>query len=120
MSFLDAVKKGINKKQIFNYRDRASRSEFWYLYLFYILISIFSSIVYPVGSGSGILFFSFIIVTFILSLAMISVMCRRLHDVGKSGWWQLIGYTIIGIPIILYWLCKNGDLSSNKFGNPVN
>ena len=31
---------------------------------------------------------------------------RRLHDIGKSGWWVLLQLTIIGIIPLIYWYCK--------------
>ena len=37
-----------------------------------------------------------------------SVTVRRLHDVGKSGWWYLLVFTGIGIVPILYWASKKG------------
>lgn len=52
--------------------------------------------------------------TLIPSLA-ISV--RRLHDVGKSGWWLLIMFTIVGILLLLYWYVQPGQRAENKFGS---
>tara|TARA_B100001179_G_scaffold41660_1_gene27409 strand:- start:1273 stop:1692 length:420 start_codon:yes stop_codon:yes gene_type:complete len=53
-------------------------------------------------------------------LATISLGARRLHDIDKSGWWLLIPFTIIGIPILIYWLCQKGNDDENRFGsNPL-
>ena len=42
-------------------------------------------------------------ITFLPSLA---AGCRRLHDVNKSGWWQLISITVIGIIPLIIWLAS--------------
>ncbi len=47
----------------------------------------------------------------------IAVAARRLHDVNKSGWWQLIALTIIGLIPLLIWYVKKGEEGSNRFGD---
>ena len=42
--------------------------------------------------------------------------CRRLHDVGKSGWWQLISFTIIGLIPLIIWLASDTHKKKNQFG----
>tara|TARA_B110000208_G_C11421580_1_gene303642 strand:+ start:243 stop:467 length:225 start_codon:yes stop_codon:yes gene_type:complete len=49
-------------------------------------------------------------------IASISLVARRLHDADRSGWWQLLSLTIIGIIPVFYWLCKKGDEEDNRFG----
>ena len=52
---------------------------------------------------------AYLIGSLALFLPSISVAARRLHDVGKSGWWQLIGLTGIGlIPLIIWWAADGG------------
>jgi uncharacterized membrane protein YhaH (DUF805 family) len=36
----------------------------------------------------------------------LSIGARRLHDIGKSGWWQLIMLTVIGVFLLIYWWCQ--------------
>ncbi len=55
-------------------------------------------------------------VALILLIPGINVCSRRLHDVGRSGWWQLLYFTIIGSFLILYWTLKKGPEEPNKFG----
>jgi uncharacterized membrane protein YhaH (DUF805 family) len=44
------------------------------------------------------------IVSLVFFLPTIAASARRLHDIGKSGWWLLISFTIIGIiPLIIWW-----------------
>ena len=51
-------------------------------------------------------------------LPSFSVLVRRLHDIGKSGWWFFIGYVpFIGTFWLLYLVCKDGDNRENSYGN---
>ena len=54
--------------------------------------------------------------TLILFLPMLAVGARRLHDIGKSGWWQLIALTIIGIILLIVWWATNTKFENSKFG----
>ena len=124
MDFFESVNKGLSRKEVFNYRTRASRSEYWWFYLFNFLLSITSEILYPSGEVSPIipmpLYILFFIFMLYVVLATISLGARRLHDIDKSGWWLLIPFTIIGIPILIYWLCQKGNDDENRFGsNPL-
>ena len=64
-------------------------------------------------NGTGPLAIVFSLATLIPNLA---VAIRRLHDVGRSGWWLLIMFTIVGILVLLYWYVQPGQRSENKFG----
>lgn len=111
-------------KQYFDFKGRARRKEYWYFTLFCI---IFSILVELVGMGLGMLMGSYIldstlikifyIATFIPS---ISVSVRRLHDIGKSGWWTLLCLLpIIGWIWLIVWACFDSKEGENKWGpNP--
>ena len=43
------------------------------------------------------------LVSLALLLPGLAVGTRRLHDIGKSGWWQLILLTGIGLLLLIYW-----------------
>ena len=100
-------------KNYANFEGRARRSEYWYFYLVNILISIGLGIVDGVA---GLATFG---IADIYSLAIlipgIAVGVRRMHDVGKSGWFILI-------PIYnLILACTEGEQGSNEYGpNPKN
>ena len=49
----------------------------------------------------------------------IEIGARRPHDIGRSGWWLLLYFTIIGAFVILYWAVRNGERSENDFGPDV-
>ncbi len=55
----------------------------------------------------------------IILLPSLAVGARRLHDTGRSGWWQLLYLTIIGIIILIVWWVADGDKKNNKFGQPI-
>ena len=59
-----------------NFNGRSSRAEYWWWILFYIL----TSMIPLIGP----------FINLILIIATISLTTRRLHDIGKTGWWQLI------------------------------
>ncbi|MDR1141018.1 MAG: DUF805 domain-containing protein [Planctomycetaceae bacterium] len=50
----------------------------------------------------------------------IAVMVRRLHDIGKSGWWLLIVFVpIVGAIVLLIWSIRDSQPGSNQYGlNP--
>ena len=93
---------------------KASRPEFWFFYLFFTIAQVVAYFidlkVFGVKSGFGVIT---ILVSAILFIPMLSVGARRLHDINKSGWWQLLMITGIGsIPLIIMW-CMEGETKSN-------
>jgi uncharacterized membrane protein YhaH (DUF805 family) len=47
----------------------------------------------------------------------IAVTCRRLHDIDRSGWWQLIWFIpLIGFIVMLIWTTRQGNSGPNRFG----
>ena len=86
---IEAVVQGFRKYADFG--GRATRAEFWWWALFIVIGSaVFSGIDRLIGSGSALetLFF---LATLLPTLA---VTARRLHDIDKTGWWQLGWYAI--------------------------
>ena len=108
MTFLKAIETCFIKYADFN--GRASRPEFWWFYLFNILCWIVAFAINPVIE---------IVVGLGLLLPYIAVAARRLHDINKSGWWQLIELTIIGILLIIIWNATEGEKKKNKYGRPI-
>lgn len=108
--FLDAVK---NKYADFN--GRARRQEYWMYILVYIILAIVAGII---DSIIGIQ-----IVGSILGLALLvpslAVGVRRLHDIGKSGWFLAISLIPFGVFYVIYLLAQEGTPGSNEYGaNP--
>jgi uncharacterized membrane protein YhaH (DUF805 family) len=93
-----------------NFSDRASRPEFWYWYLFTVIVL----------TGIDLVLGHFSVVSGIVALALIlpslAVGVRRLHDIDRTGWWILIGATVIGTLVLIYWACLPGTPGDNRFG----
>jgi uncharacterized membrane protein YhaH (DUF805 family) len=104
-------------KNYVGFQGRARRKEYWMFFLFNLIISIVLTVVeLAVGLES--------VLTGIYSLAIllpsIAVTARRLHDIGKSGWWMLISLVpIIGAIVLLVFTCLDSEEGENKYGpNP--
>ena len=119
--FLDTIKYRYAK-----FDGRASRSEFWYFILFYVLIDIALAfvdffVVNPMLGATpdqvaqgGLLELVFALAMVIPSIALA---VRRLHDIGKSGWWYLIGLIpLIGALVLLYFFVLDSQPGSNQYG----
>ncbi len=119
MNFQTSIKTCFNKFAVFS--GRASRSEFWFFVLFGFLGGIITIIIdvmilgYPYEENGPInLIFSVALI-----IPSISVAARRLHDINKSGWWQLLWITIIGGILLIIWHATEGENKKNKFGPPI-
>ena len=105
MNFGQSISSCMGKYVTFS--GRATRSEYWWFYLFTIIVNI---IVNYVSSTIFLSTFNLLflylpmIVSLVFFLPTVAASARRLHDIGKSGWWLLIAFTIIGIiPLIIWW-----------------
>ena len=109
MTFLKSVETCFYKYIEFN--GRASRSEFWWFYLFVIICWIIGFVLGPIIEG---------IIILGLLIPYIAVQARRLHDIGKSGWLQLISLIpLIGAIILIVWSATEGTKKKNKYGAPI-
>ncbi|MCL2040229.1 MAG: DUF805 domain-containing protein [Bacteroidetes bacterium] len=103
-------------KNYANFTGRARRKEFWMFVAVNVAISfilgfiggIISDILGNIVSG---------IYAVALVVPSIAVAVRRLHDIGKSGWFYfLLLVPIIGAIILIVWACKPGDEGENEYG----
>jgi uncharacterized membrane protein YhaH (DUF805 family) len=106
-----------------DFSGRASRSEYWFFVLVFIIIYVVCiAIDYAVlGAGqSGVPLLGTLayLIHFIPGLA---VLIRRLHDVDRSGWWLLISFVpVIGGIWLLVLLCSEGTYGPNEYGGNPN
>ncbi len=108
MDFATSIKTVLNKYAVFS--GRARRSEFWWWVLAVEVISIALQVAVPnVATLFGLA----------ILVPNLAVGARRLHDTGRSGWWQLIVLTIIGIVVLIVWYAQDSKPGPNSHGpNP--
>ena len=116
------------------FKGRARRKEYWMFTLFYVVFLIALAILdrvlgmtfsfekqcicYSLLSiliGYGWLEAIFSLALFVPSWA---VSFRRLHDIGKSGWWNLLFFIpVVGWIILIVWCCTDSQAGENKYGS---
>jgi uncharacterized membrane protein YhaH (DUF805 family) len=111
VTYMDAVRTCLSKYADFT--GRARRSEYWYWLLFIVVVDIVTSII-DAAIGTNILSY---LGTLALLVPSIAVGVRRLHDLGKSGWYLLIGIIpIVGWIIVIVWAATEGSPEANEYG----
>ena len=100
-------------KNYTNFSGRARRSEYWYVVLANVLISLVTIIPY-VGQTVVALYMIAILVP------TLALMVRRLHDLGKDWYYIfLLLIPLVGQIIMLVWFCTDSQVGANEFGeNP--
>jgi len=115
MGFFDWYLKCI-KGHYADFDGRARRTEYWMFYLVNILVFIALAILIGVLQTPSlmILYVIYALATLLPSLA---VSVRRMHDLGKSGWWVLIALVpaIGGIWFFVLTVLA-GTVGSNQYG----
>ncbi|RTY90841.1 DUF805 domain-containing protein [Flavobacterium sp. GT3R68] len=108
-----------------NFSGRARRSEYWYFTLMNILVAMaFVTLgvimVTALGMdelGIGIFVVLYALYTLAIIIPSFAVTVRRLHDLGKSGWYFLIYFIpFIGSIWLLILLCTEGESQPNQYG----
>ncbi len=115
MNFAQAISSAF--RNYVTFAGRASRSEYWFWVLFTIIGGIVTAILdhaaFSENDFSTPINTIFNVLCLLPSLA---VGARRLHDIGKSGWWLLIALSIIGIIVLIVWACQKSDAGPNAYG----
>lgn len=104
MTFGESIRTCFSKYATFD--GRATRSEYWWFFLFTFLVSaalsIFSEVL-PGVFSLGVL------------LPSLAVGVRRLHDIDKSGWFLLLWFIpVIGWIVLIVWAIQEGK-EPNRF-----
>ena len=123
---------GSGFKNYFNFGGRSTRRQFWYFALFaFLAMFIAGSIQEIYYHNTSQISHPIPIIAVLTSegpiplltglfifIPYLSVSVRRLHDIGKSGWWLLLSITGIGnILLIIWWATKSS--SEKKYGNKI-
>ena len=106
-----AIVKSVILKNYCNFEGRASRAEFWWFFLFILVLGVICSLLGKFGT----------ILSYIISIALLlpdlGLSVRRLHDINKSGWLLLLCLIpIVGAIILIIWWAKEGDTTENQYG----
>ncbi len=99
-------------KKIFVYKGNTTRKDFWsfvLVNLFIILLVAVSSLLWLISVDEmGLVWVFFVLVplywgSLFLIIPLLSLGCRRMHDIGKSGWWfgGFVCFNIFVIPLVL-------------------
>ena len=105
-------------KQYADFNGRARRKEYWMFTLFNVIIFFALMLVtLAVAVGSSILIVLCCIYSLAIFVPSLAVCVRRLHDIGKSGWYFLIGLIpIVGGIILFVWFCRDSQTGENEYG----
>ncbi|MGB7392793.1 MAG: DUF805 domain-containing protein [Pricia sp.] len=99
-------------KVLKNYADfegRARRKEYWMFFLINMMIS-YGLMILAVIAELSVLLFASTLYSIAVIIPSLGVAIRRMHDVGKSGWFILV-------PIYSFiLLCSKGEQGENKYG----
>jgi len=116
----------VMKESYSDFHGRASRKEFWMWYLFYVIVLIVAMILdgvlgtgFEIGYGATTPYgWIYIIAALAHVIPGLAVSVRRLHDVGKSGWFLFISLIpVIGGIWLLVLSCSDGDANDNEYGS---
>ncbi len=96
-------------KNFFGFEGRAGRSEFWY----FVLVNFIVSLLFNVISATLGMIYSLAVL-----IPSIALGIRRMHDIGKSGWWLLIALIpIIGFFVLIFFYVQPSEEGENRFGS---
>ena len=98
-----------------SFNGRASRKEYWSFHLLNVGVAFLLLII---GNSPEVGLTLLALLFFGSIIPGTAVLVRRLHDVGQSGWWVLIGWIpLIGNLILLIWLVSKGVNGANQYGD---
>lgn len=113
MNFQQSVEKCMRNYVTFG--GRAARPEFWWFVLFLVLGNILLGIVDRILFGDATVLSGLFGLATLLPAIAVSV--RRLHDIGKSGWWVLLHLIpLIGTLVMLYFYVQPTETGDNEYG----
>ena len=88
---------------LFRYADfagAAGRSEYWWFFLFALLVTAVGAVVHHIFGG---------VIFLAVLLPLLAVGTRRLRDSGHSGWWQLLFLVPFGFVVVFWLLAVQGN-----------
>lgn len=109
------------KDNFYSYKGRLNRKPYLIRYAIIIIIAFLNRLAADTvggpNAGQGIIFN---IIVFLLGVSIFMLDIKRLHDLGKSGYWVLLIFVpLVNIGFLLYLLIAVGETDTNEYGpNP--
>ena len=98
-------------KSYSDFASRTGRNDYWMSMLFYVVLSVATGIV---DSILGILLVNSIY-SLVMLVPLVAATTRRLHDTGRSGFWQLLIFIpVLGLLVLIWFLAQESD-GENEF-----
>lgn len=113
MNFAHIIKNYFVKS--FDFTGRASRIEFWLIWLLEAIL--FIPILALLDNTRDEFIFVGCVIFIFLLIANFSLTIRRLHDTNRSGAWILLTFVPFGLLILLIFYLSKGDINSNNYGD---
>lgn len=109
-------------KNYANFNGRALRSEFWWFYLFVVIVQIVGQgiLALVLGTDSGIFTALALVLAVVLAIPLYAAGARRMHDTGKSGWLQLLVLIpCVGFIVLVVLWAQAGQPADNQYGPAI-
>lgn len=102
-------------KNALNFKGRSRRKEYWIPFLINVVLGFIFGLL--IGITESIFFLGvYYLYTIMAILPATAMSVRRLHDVGKSGWYYFIIFIPFGAFYILYLFCQDSQYGKNQWG----
>jgi len=98
------------------FSGRARRTEYWMFALVNFLIEVVL-VILSAATHSGLFIALIVLYGLAVLLPSLAVLVRRIHDIGMSGWWILIGLIPFGGLVLLVFALIPGNQGPNRYGD---
>ncbi|KIN74177.1 DUF805 domain-containing protein [Sulfitobacter guttiformis] len=113
-TFVGALKDGFAR--YVDFKTRSTRSQYWWFTLWSVIFSIATAII-DTTIGMGDTGPTGLLASLAMFLPSIAVAIRRLHDIGRTGWWiLLIVIPLIGWIVLIVFYCTKTEEQPNQWG----
>jgi uncharacterized membrane protein YhaH (DUF805 family) len=104
-----------------DFSGRSRRKEYWYFQLFnaitVLFLALFAIAFSDQGKPAMVPFYLIFIYCLVLFVPALAITIRRLHDIGKSGWWYFISFIpIVGGIILFVFTLLDSEPYANQWG----